>query len=147
MISDDETSASGAPTATLTASPAYALGRLQQAMETALQHADADVRSRAAARVDRWRSVLSGMASGQLTVGSRTPVADTPAWVTLEVVHGGFATGSYLAEGELLAHEKERLAALPAEVTGDSARERLNRWYLGDAGQQDARRDEVGPSL
>lgn len=31
------------------------------------------------------------------------PVADTPAWVTLEVAHGGFATGRYLTDAGLAA--------------------------------------------
>src|SRR5688500_8712187 len=43
-------------------------------------------------RIDRWRAVLRGMASGALRIGSRTPVAGLPAWVTPEVVRGGFAT-------------------------------------------------------
>jgi hypothetical protein len=118
-----------------TASPGYALGRLQRALATASSHPDAAVRRRAAAKIDQWRAVLDNMASGRLTVGSRTPVADTPAWVTLEVAHGGFATGRYLAEGPLQAHEDELLARLPADVPGDSPRERLNHWYLGDDGQ------------
>lgn len=45
-----------------------------------------------------WRSVLDGTGTGALAIGSRTPVAGTPAWVTLEVTHGGFATGRALAE-------------------------------------------------
>lgn len=44
-------------------------------------------------RADRWRAVLRGMASGTIKVGSRTPVKGLPAWVTPEVVRGGFATG------------------------------------------------------
>ncbi len=70
----------------------YAYGQLRRA----LRHAGAD-----SARADRWRAVLDGMADGTLSIGSRTPVADTPAWVTLEVLHGGFASGRYLAEAPL----------------------------------------------
>ena len=117
-----------------TASPSYALGRLQQALHTAATSGDAATRARAAAKVDRWRAVLDGMGSGELTVGSRTPVADTPAWVTLEVVTGGFATGRYLAEQPLDDDERARLAELPPGP-GSTPRERLNLWYLGDAGQ------------
>lgn len=119
----------------LTASVGYALGRLQAALETATDHGDPETRRRAAAKVQKWRAVIEGMQSGRLAVGSRTPVADTPAWVTLEVAHGGFATGRYLAEGTLLEHEEELLLALPPEVPGQTERERLNGWYLGDAGQ------------
>src|SRR5690349_16757641 len=82
-------------------------------------------------KVDRWRAVIDGMASGQLAVGSRTPVADTPAWVTLEVAHGGFATGRYLAEAPL---REDELARVPENAPGETDRERLNLWFLGDEG-------------
>lgn len=85
--------------------PAYAGGQLAKAFVTALSHEDEPTRRRAEARVDRWRRVLAGIDSGELTIGSRTPVADLPAWVTPEVVQGGFATGSAVAEGPLLPHE------------------------------------------
>ncbi|MFF0340960.1 hypothetical protein [Kribbella sp. NPDC004875] len=113
------------------ASAEYAIGRLQHALERALVADDVAVRRRAAARVDAWRNVLEGMASGRLAVGSRTPVADTPAWVTLEVAHGGFATGRYLAEVPV---DPEELARVPADAPGETDRERVNLWYLGDEG-------------
>ena len=117
------------------ASPGYALGRLHRAVQTAANHPDAETRRRATAKIVQWQSVLQGMSDGTLRVGSRTPVADTPAWVTLEVAHGGFATGRYLAEGPLLPHEQARLSDLPDDVRGSTDRERLNHWYLSDAGQ------------
>lgn len=83
----------------------------------------------------RWQSVLSGMVSGELTIGSRVPVADTPAWATLEVIHGGFATGALLAEGPILPHEEARLAKIPASV--GTERGRLNRWFLSPDGRRD----------
>jgi hypothetical protein len=114
------------------ASPGYAVGQL----EKALQRAAAEGLSPGAKKkIAQWRSVLDGMASGALTIGSRAPVADTPAWVTLEVAHGGFATGRAVAEAPLRADEHEQLATLPADVPGTTERERLNLWYLGDAGQ------------
>jgi hypothetical protein len=119
-----------------TANSSYAIGRLERALETAADHADLRTRDRAQAKVERWRAAIEGMVSGSLTVGSRTPVADTPAWVTLEVVHGGFATGRYLAEGELLEHERAWLAELSDAVPGETPRERLNNWFLGDEGQR-----------
>ncbi|TDW86178.1 hypothetical protein [Kribbella sp. VKM Ac-2566] len=109
----------------------YATGRLQHALERALVADDPAVRRRAAVRVDAWRTVLEGMASGRLTIGSRTPVADTPVWVTLEVVTGGFATGRYVAESPPSADE---LARLPVNAPGETDRERVNLWYLGDEG-------------
>ena len=51
-----------------------------------------------AAKADQWRAVIDGMATGSLSIGSRAPVSGTPTWVTLEVAHGGFATGRLLAE-------------------------------------------------
>ena len=40
------------------------------------------------------------MQAGTIDVGSRTPTR-APAWVTLDVVTGGFATGGYSAGGPL----------------------------------------------
>ena len=117
-----------------TASPSYAVGRLWAALQTAATSADEPTRAQAAAKVGRWRAVLDGMTSGELTIGSRTPVGDAPTWVTLEVVTGGFATGRYLAEQPLDDDERARLADLPPGP-GSTPRERLNLWYLSDAGQ------------
>jgi hypothetical protein len=117
------------------ASPAYPFGRLQRALDTAVHSTDPLVRGRAREKVAWWEQVIAGIASGQLTVGSRTPVADTPAWVTLEVAHGGFVTGRYLAEAPLRDDERERARSLPPGAPGSTDRERLNLWYLGDEGQ------------
>ncbi|EWC62334.1 hypothetical protein UO65_2321 [Actinokineospora spheciospongiae] len=117
------------------ASPAYATDRLQRALLGAARSEDPAVRARAAGKVRRWERVLAGTAAGRITVGSRVPVAGAPAWVTLEVVTGGFATGRHLADAPLSEEESRRVAALPADVPGDTDRARLNHWYLGDAGQ------------
>lgn len=119
-----------------TASPGYAVGRLARALDAASEHPDPDVRARALVKIEQWQAVLEGISSGRLTVGRRTPVADTPAWVTLEVAHGGFATGRYLAEGPLLEHEAELLEQLPDAIPGETERDRLNAWYLGDEGHE-----------
>jgi hypothetical protein len=118
-----------------TASSAYAFGQLRRALDTAVHSTDPQVRAGAREKVARWEQVLAGITSGDLTVGSRTPVVDTPAWVTLEVAHGGFATGRYLAESPLRDDELERVQSLPAGAPGSTDRERLNLWYLGDEGQ------------
>ncbi|MFH8477081.1 hypothetical protein [Streptomyces sp. NPDC018000] len=57
------------------------------------------------------------MAAGRLSVGSRTPVNGLPPWVTLDVVRGGFATGTAGAGGPLQAHETEAAQSfgVPAE--------------------------------
>jgi hypothetical protein len=115
-----------------TLTPSYAYGQLVKSLTTASAHADPSVRARAAARLAQWEGVLTGMADGSLTVGARTPVRGVPAWATLEVAHGGFATGALRAEGPLLPHE----AAL-AEAAGVApTRAALNAYYLSDGGQQ-----------
>src|SRR5262245_42315354 len=85
--------------------PGYAFGQLARALTTSAEHADADVRARAKARAERWGQVLLKFFDGTLTVGSRTPLAGIPAWATLEVAKGGFATGNLIAGGPLQAHE------------------------------------------
>ncbi|MEV7617415.1 hypothetical protein [Streptomyces sp. NPDC089799] len=108
--------------ATTTATPAtvsasYAAGQLARALRTSESHADQATRDRAHGRMQKWRAVLAGMADGSLTIGSRTPVAGLPAWVTPEVVRGGFATGTPAAGGPLAPHEAEaaRRAGVPAD--------------------------------
>jgi hypothetical protein len=108
----------------------YAYGQLERALRSTASAPDGAARARARAKAGRWADVLAGMTGGTLEIGSRTPVADTPAWVTLEVAHGGFATGRYLAEVPVHAGE----AALAAGGPGTTDRERLNLWYLTDAG-------------
>ncbi|MGW7357288.1 hypothetical protein ACWGI0_11830 [Streptomyces sp. NPDC054802] len=99
----------------VTASPLYAWGQLAKAFTTAVTHEDAAARLRAEDRGRRWRAVLSGMADGRLRIGSRSPVAGLPAWVTLDVVRGGFAAGSPSAGGPLLPYETDaaRRAGVP----------------------------------
>ncbi|MFJ4983348.1 hypothetical protein ACIP9H_06120 [Streptomyces sp. NPDC088732] len=121
---------------------AYPRNRRAQAFLTALTHHDADTRRRAAARVERWRAVIDGMADGRLAIGSRTPVAGLPAWVTPKVLRGGFATPDPSAEGPLLPYEREaaRSAGVPADRSALFAHcltERgLDRlWALLDSGR------------
>ncbi len=64
----------------------YPLGQLAKAFVTAANHEDAETRRRAEERLRRSEQALSGMADGRLTIGSRTPVACLPAWVTPQVV-------------------------------------------------------------
>jgi hypothetical protein len=121
----------------MAASPWYAMGQLQRAVESLAAGQDPGDRARAEAKIARWRSVLAGMADGSIATGSRTPVSGTPAWVTLEVAHGGFATGRFLAETPLDTRELALLSALDEEPPGLTDRERVNLWYLSDAGQQE----------
>ena len=113
--------------------PAYAVGQLSRALR-AEGHSEAGVQARAAARIAKWQAVIDGLGNGLLEVGSRTPVAGMPAWVTLEVVTGGFATGQFAAGGVLMDYEEallDRLGFSGAHRT----RLALNRFYLTEAGQ------------
>ncbi|MGW7264553.1 hypothetical protein [Streptomyces sp. NPDC054842] len=110
--------------------PGYASGQLARALSTALTHEDPDTRRRAGERQRAWRSVLAGMANGLLTIGSRTPVRDLPAWVTPEVLRGGFATGAPSAGGPLTEYEVE--AARRAGVPQD--RRALFAYWLSEDG-------------
>lgn len=85
----------------------YAEGELARALRTAGSHEDPATRARADARASAWVEVLQGMASGRLRIGSRTPVRGLPAWVTPQVVRGGFATGRATAGGPLEDYERE----------------------------------------
>ncbi len=95
MTNDDPDKTDG------TASPAYALGQAVRAFFHGTELA--------LARAEKWRQVVSLMLGGRLKIGSRTPLEGIPAWVTLEVLHGGFASGNLAASGPLQPYEKELL--------------------------------------
>lgn len=135
-------------------STAYPQGQLARALLTSYTHGDAETRRRAASRAGRWRSVLAGMAEGRLAIGSRTPVAGLPAWVTPEVVRGGFATSAASAEGPLQPYERElavragvpaERAALFAHCLTDAGLERL--YGLLDSGRYEITVPEEGALL
>lgn len=113
----------------LRASTGYAVAQLERALKQAVSAGDRAARDRAGEKAYRWRAVIDGIADGTLEVGSRTPVADTPARVTLEVAHGGFATGRYLAEQPPTAEE----------LRWGADRESVNRYFLGDEGRAELR--------
>lgn len=111
----------------------YAANQLQRAL-------DAVARGEAThERANRWRAVIDGLLSGKLSVGSRQPVARLPEWVTLEIVTGGFATGSTPAAGPLLPHEIALLEQLGLSCE-TSPRLALNRYFLSDVGQDRLRK-------
>ncbi|WP_088288725.1 hypothetical protein [Kineosporia sp. A_224] len=115
------------------ASSGYAAAQLTTAFVTALTHEDPAVRTRAEHRARQWGKVLSGMLTGTLRIGSRTPVEGLPAWVTPTVVRGGFATGDPAAGGPLEPDEVATAAAAGVPAT----RLDLFRHHLGPAGLAD----------
>ncbi|ARU53461.1 hypothetical protein CBR64_20530 [Cellulosimicrobium cellulans] len=104
----------------------FALGQLSRAFLTAVTHEDAEVRARADRRAQRWVQVIESMASGRVVIGSRTPVRGFPAWVTLEVVHGGFATGRAIAESPIEPDE----IAVARRVGVEPVRSLIFGYYL-----------------
>src|SRR5262245_11467703 len=99
----------------------YAWGQLLRAQQSVDEAAGDKARARAAERVAKWERVIAGMQAGTIDVGSRTPTK-APAWVTLDVVTGGFATGGYTAGGPLRDHER----ALAARAGVPASRIALN---------------------
>jgi hypothetical protein len=120
----------------ISANPGYVLGQLSRAISAATQHPDAAVRQRAIERTKRWEQVFQAMLDGSVSFGTRAPVQGVPEWVTLEVVHGGFATGNLLAGGPLKAHELDLLRHLNRSPD-NTARAALNIYYLSESGQRD----------
>lgn len=95
----------------------YAWGQLQKAIASG--HAD---------KIAKWRAVIDGMQAGTIDIGSRTPTS-APAWVTLEVATGGFATGAHAAGGALAPWEMQ----LAAERGIPATRLALNLHVLGSS--------------
>ncbi len=105
--------------------PGYAIEQLMRALRRGPS---------GAARAERWQAMVEGLWGGRIRPGSRTPVQNAPPWVTLDVLTGGFATGTYSAGGTLQPHE---LSLNDAYVKASRTRERLglNAWFLSDNGQ------------
>ncbi len=116
-------------------SASYLQSLLRQAAVTARDHPDEATRSRADARIERLAGALTGVVVGTVVVGSRTPVDGVPAWATLEVVTGGFATGELLAGGPIRDHERTLALEVGLGVVDDAnLRRRLNGHFLTDEG-------------
>ena len=100
------------------APPGYAYGQLERAVRAAASAKDSAARRRARAKASQWQEVLAGMADGSLWIGSRVPVAGTPEWVTLEVAHGGFATGRFTTPEEVATLITFLASGCAANITG-----------------------------
>lgn len=113
--------------------PGFASVQLAKALLASEQHTDAALAERATRRVADWQAILSNVLSGAAQYGSRTPIPDVPAWATLDVATGGFATGRLLAGGPLEVYERELLDRLGIPED-DVSRLRLNAYFLTEAG-------------
>jgi hypothetical protein len=113
--------------------PGYAALQIARALTTSEEHDDPGTRQRARQKISKWETVLQNILNGSVEYGSRTPVEAVPAWATLEVVTGGFATGELLAGGPLQQHEKSLMQNLQGVREGDERRA-LNAYFLTDAG-------------
>ena len=108
----------------------YPWRQFLKAQSTAGSTSDPEVQTRAQQRADSWLRVLAGMATGRVRVGSSTPVKNFPAWLTPEIVRGGFATGSAAAAGPLEPDE----IALARHLGVEHGRAHLFAWFLSEAG-------------
>jgi len=119
--------------------PAYVVGQLVKALLGKGKNAPE--------RTRQWYQVLTGMAQGILQIGSRAPVSGSPPWITLEVVHGGFATGGFAAGGILKPYEIAKLNELQklglakeSEIKSldkSAARAVLNIYFAGAEGRKE----------
>ena len=117
----------------MTVNSGYAVFQIAKALTTSETHTDAATRERARDKASKWASVLEGILSGRMEIGSRQPMQEVPVWATPEVVTGGFVTGRLLAGGALQTHEEEQLKRI-GRPTEASARYALNGYFLSDAG-------------
>lgn len=90
---------------------------------------DAQTRGQVSPKTEKLERALFAILSGRSDVGSRSPLG-LPTWITLEVAHGGFATGELSAAGPLLPHEN----ALSERVGIAATRAALNQYFLSDQG-------------
>lgn len=111
----------------------YPMFQLAKAFITSEQNSDPVTRQCASEKIAKWQATLQQMLAGTLEVGSRTPLQSVPAWATLEVLTGGFASGQLLAGGPLQAHEIQLLQHCPGFAPG-TERQTLNQYFLSEPG-------------
>lgn len=88
------------------------------------------LRAGSGVRAGKVLQALAAIRDGTVRVGRSTPVKGMPAWVTPEVIRGGFATGGAAAAGPLAADEADLAAS--HGVLADRAS--LFAWGLSDRG-------------
>lgn len=130
--------------------PGYLAGRIAKGTATGAKPAT----------LKRLGDALQGLVSGSISVGSRRPTS-APVWVTLEVAHGGFATGRQAAalkrtdapndignDGLARMHRLVQNGNYHVDVPENSILPVL-AWLLGEGREDDAREllAEVQPFL
>ncbi|WP_241299217.1 hypothetical protein [Burkholderia stabilis] len=118
--------------------PGYAVFQIAKALTTSHENPDPAVRERAKEKISKWEAVLKSALAGLVAHGSRTPLPSMPAWVTPEVITGGFVTGEYLAGGPLQEHEVKLIHQLSMGLNAEKPdRRRLNAHFLTDQGMNE----------
>lgn len=108
----------------------YAWKQLRKAQTAVEATSGVVAQARAKQRAMAWARVLAGMATGRVKIGSPTPVKGFPAWLTPEILRGGYATGAAAAAGPLEADEVSFAELLELEAN----RADLFAWFLSEAG-------------
>ncbi|KAG9392856.1 hypothetical protein J8273_5789 [Carpediemonas membranifera] len=101
-------------------------------MDSSRNDLSSDDYRRYKSRAEKWMHTIYGMLTGDIAVGSRAPIKDTPTWVTLEVLRGGFASGDFVAGGPLLQWESD----LAVQHHVEPHRADLNRFFLTGQGMK-----------
>lgn len=91
---------------------------------------------------ERWYEFFLKLLNGDIKVGSRTPLRNIPAFLTLDVLHGGFASGRLAAGGPLMPFEidivKNKCIGEPSGSSYEGKlkdlRKALNRYHLSPDG-------------
>lgn len=115
----------------------------QLQLSKALQALELNPDSRTAQkRVKKWYVFEKKFNDNELTIGSSQPVKNYPKWVTLEVLHGGFASGRAMAGGSLSNYEQQKISELAEKQENfkikssmtSKQRHFLNLYFLSDEG-------------
>lgn len=108
----------------------WILQQLERARQAAARLSGGEETEQARRRIERWEALLGALAEGAVRPGKRTPVRGLPPWVSLEVLHGGFASGRALAERELESWELDQLS--DSDRRGPDPRGRLHARLLDE---------------
>jgi hypothetical protein len=123
------------PEGTLIMTLSYANWQIAQALVSNQSHPDEATRIRAQIKVQNWQKVIENSISGQIDIGSNAPKLGAPKWISLEVIHGGFATGEMSAGGYFRSHEYDYAATLNKGYR-EPDRKAINAYFISTPGMQ-----------